>query len=223
MGLKKYHPDFAFSVNAVTPDEIDRYEMTQFVMPGTASTWWASAGTAGTSASQALVMINRLPDYPRNVNFALAGSAAGMAGTLTYNGYDQFGSLYQESISFGTAANGGTAVGTKVCARMESGTLNYGTAVGAGTPAIGFVPGTGCLLGLPHKISAATDVVAMSQIAGTGAITFNGGTIAGFVSTAQHAVRPVAALTGTQVINVWARSTYNPVYETRVSNLTQAV
>src|SRR5689334_14037264 len=115
-GLKRNQPALQVPKHqfAVTPDEIDRYEIYTIVTPGTASVWYASAGTAGTSAAQALVIINSIPDYPRNVRFALAGSAAGMAGTLTYNARDQFGSVFQENISFGTAANGGTAVGTKV-------------------------------------------------------------------------------------------------------------
>lgn len=208
---------------AITADEIDRYEVARFDMPGTSAVWWASAGTAGTSSAVALAIINRIPDYPRNINFALAGTGAGMAGTLVANGFDQFGSQITESLSFGTAANGGTVVGSLVFGQLIGGTLSYGTAVGNGTPAIGFVPGTGCLLGLPVKIRLTTDVVSLSMNAGTGPVTYNGGTIAGFVNTAVSAIRPVAALTGTQTIGAWVKSTYNAEQLGVVSNLQQPV
>jgi len=82
-----------------------------------------------------------------------------------------------------------------------------GTAVGNGTPAIGFVPGTGCLLGLPVRLAGTTDVVHIGMNAGTGAVTVNGGTVAGFVNSTVHAIRPPAALSGTQAINVWVKPT----------------
>lgn len=208
-GLKKHlHAlSIAKSEYAVVPDEIDRYEVFT-IKPAISTTFFASAGTAGTAASVAMTITNRIPDWPRNINFILAGSAAGMAGTLVVNGRDQFGGSIQESIGFTAADNGGTTVGTKVFAQITSGTLNYGTAVGNGTPGIGFVPGTGCLLGLPVKIGKAADVVHLGMSAGTGPITYGGGTIAAFVDSGVHAVRPAAALNGTSVINVWVKPSY---------------
>ena len=106
MALKNFDlPSIKVLGQLVTPDEIDRYEIFNVSMPGTASVWWASAGTSGTADTVAAVVINRLPDYPRNINFALAGSAVGMAGTLDVNGKDQFGVTISESLGFGSANN----------------------------------------------------------------------------------------------------------------------
>jgi hypothetical protein len=207
---------------AITPDEIDRYEVFS-IRPAANIAFWASAGTAGTSAAIPLVLVNAVPDWPRNINFALAGSHGSMVGTLVANGKDQFGSEITETISFTRADNGGTGVGTKVFGQITSGTVYYGTAVGAGTPAIGFVPGTNCLLGLPTRIGAATDVVLLSQTVGTGAVSYGGGTIAAFVDTGVHAVRPAATVTGTSLVTVWVNPTYNNENNARMANLSQAV
>jgi hypothetical protein len=221
-GLKRNQPALRFSKSefAVTPDEIDRYEVFS-VRPAANTNWWASAGTAGTSSAIALALISPLPDWPRNINFALAGSHGSMVGTLVANGKDQFGSSITETITFARADNGGTGVGTKVFGQLSSGTVYYGTAVGAGTPAIGFVPGTNCLLGLPTRINAATDVVMLSQTVGTGAIAYGGGTIGTFVDTGVHAVRPVAAVTGTSSVTAWVKSTYNNENNAVMANLSQ--
>lgn len=209
-GLKKhiYALNIAKSEFAVVPDEIDRYEVFT-INPGLSATMLSAAGTAGTASAIAMTIVNRTPDWPRNINFALAGTGVGMAGTLDVNGRDQFGGSQTESLGFGSADNGGTVVGSKVFAQITSGTLRYGTAVGNGTPAIGLVPGTGCLLGLPVKLGASTDVVHLGMNTGTGVITYNGGTIAGFVNTSVHAIRPAATLTGTSVINVWVKPSYS--------------
>lgn len=221
-GLKLYHPDVRFAANKVTPDEMDMYRVYS-VRPAINVRWWASAGTAGTAASTAFTILNRLPDVPRNINFILAGSATGMAGSIDVDGKDQFGNTISETIGFGSADNGGTVVGTKVFAQVTSGTLRYGTAVGSGTPQIGFVPGTNCLLGLPDKIKAATDVLHLGHAVGTGAITYGGGTIAAFVDTGMHAIRPAASLDGTAHITVWYKPSFNPEATPVVANLTQAV
>jgi hypothetical protein len=224
MAIKQFVPELTILREKISPDEIDRYEVYS-IRPAVNGYVWASAGTAGTSAAVALTVKNT-PDWPRNINFALAGSHGDMTGTLNVNGKNQFGATQTESITFTAAANGGTAVGTKIFSQITSGTLNYGTAVGAGTPSIGFVPGTACLLGLPVKLRAATDVVHLSQATGTGAITFNGGTIAAFVDYGVSAIRPVATLDGTAVINVWVKPTYaGETYAggTYMSNMTALV
>ena len=170
----------------------------------------ASAGTSGTADVVAAVINNKIPDYPRNVQFSLAGSAAGMTGTLTLNGRDQFGSAITEAFTFAGASNGGTVAGTRVFAQFESGTLAYGTAAGVGTPGIGFVPGTACLFGLPVKIASENDVVHIGMSAGTGPISVGGGTnIGSLVDTGVHAFRPFAAFGGTTFFNVWVKSTFN--------------
>lgn len=230
-GFKRSQPGIRFSGEKVTADEEDQYVIYSIGQPGTAVAWFASAGTAGTSTNTAYVIINRYPDYPRNINYILAGTGAGMAGTFTTNGYDQFGNKVTEVVAIGTAANGGTVVGTTTFARVDSGTLNYGTAVGNGTPQIGFVPGTACLFGLPVPIAGSADVVFASMLAGTGAITLNGGTVGALVTATTPAggtppvasFRAFAALTGSQTINVWIKSSYVPDSIPVVSNLKLAV
>ena len=204
----------------VTWDEMDAYRALS-IQPAINVRWWASAGTAGTASAIALVVVNRLPDWPRNVNFILAGTGVGMAGSLDFNGKDQFGNTITETLGFGSADNGGTVVGTKVFAQFDSGTLRYGTAVGNGTPQIGLVPGTACLLGLPDKINGTTDVVHLGFSLGTGAVTYGGGTIAAFVNSPMHAIRPAAALDGTAEVVVWYKSNYDATGIGTVNNLTQ--
>ena len=219
-GIKSFLPDIKILDRGVTWDEMDAYRVLT-LQPAINVRWWASAGTAGTASSIALAMLNRLPDWPRNVNFILAGTGVGMAGSLDLNGKDQFGNSITETIGYGSADNGGTTAGTKVFAQLDSGTLRYGTAVGNGTPQIGFVPGTACLLGLPDKINGTTDVVHLGFAVGTGAVTYNGGTIAGFVNSPMHAIRPVAALDGTAEVMVWYKSNYDATVVGTVNNLVQ--
>lgn len=207
-GIKSYLPDIKIQKQGVTWDEMDAYRVLT-IRPAINVRWWASAGTAGTAALGTFTMVNRLPDWPRNINFILAGSATGMAGSIDVSGKDQFGNTIAETLGFGSADNGGTVVGTRVFARLDSGTLRYGTAVGSGTPQIGLVPGTNCLLGLPDKINGTTDVVHLGFNLGTGAVTYGGGTIAAFVNSPMHAIRPAAALDGTAQVMVWYKSTYD--------------
>ena len=219
-GIKLFLPDIKILDQGVTWDEMDAYRVLS-IRPAINVRWWASAGTAGTAATTAFTMLNRIPDWPRNVGFILAGTGAGMAGSIDVRGRDQFGVTTDETIGFAAADNGGTSVGTKVFSQIDSGTLRYGTAIGSGTPQIGFVPGTNCLLGLPDKIRGTTDVVQLGFNLGTGAVTYGGGTIAAFVNSPMHAVRPAAALDGTAIINVWYKSTFDPTNIGTVANGTQ--
>ncbi len=219
-GIKSWIPDIKTYESGVTWDEMDAYR-TITVRPAINVRWWASAGTAGTASAIALVMLNRLPDWPRNINFILAGTGVGMAGSLDVNGKDQFGNSVTETLGFGSADNGGTVVGTKIFAALDSGTLRYGTAVGNGTPQIGFVPGTNCLLGLPDKINGTTDVVQLGFNLGTGAVTYGGGTIAAFVDSPMHAIRPASTLDGTAVVQAWYVSRFDATSVGTVANRVQ--
>src|SRR3990167_191988 len=216
MSFKRSQPGIRFSGERVSPDEMDNNFVYQINNPATTALgtlWVGSGGTAGTSSAVALVINNKYPDFPRNVAFNIHGTGAGMAGTLIINGDDQFGSQITETISIGTASNGGTAVGTRVFAQYRSGTVYYGTAVGNGTPNIGLDGGTSCLFGLPWKIGGTSNVISMSMSQGTGPISVGGGTAIGsLVNAGMHAVRPFAALGGTSFINVWVRPSYSSEY-----------
>lgn len=232
MAFKKNQIALRQATFGVTPDEMDRYEVYTVNNPATAllgPLFFASAGTAGTASSIALVVNNKYPDFPRNIQFSLAGTGVGMAGTATVNGQDQFGSAITESFGFGSADNGGTVAGTRVFGQIISGTLNYGTAIGNGTPGFAGVPGTACLFGLPVKIQSVTDVVRYGMSAGTGPISVGGGTNIGSLINAGtgpvpgvHAFRPFAAFGGTTFFNVWIKSTYNGENESVMAAGTQA-
>lgn len=225
-GFKHSQPGLRFANEKITPDEQDSYYIYDIGQAGTSSLWFGTCPIAGTSATGTVVISNTQADYPRNVNFTLVGTGAGMAGTLTYSAIDAFGSAYTETLKTGTASNGGTVVGTGLCATFTGGTVNFGTAVGNGTTQVGFVPGTGCFFELPIRIGSLTDVVFMSMLNGTGAVTYNGGSInaGSFVGTLGNGVgyvRPAQAVTGSQTINVWIRSTYSAELPWTFSNLKQ--
>lgn len=210
-GLKAHHPDISFAENQVTVDEIDRYEQYVVGFPTISTTWFGTPVVAGTSAVAAIVIVNAIADYPRNLQFAIAGSHGAMTGTAHVLGKNQFGEVITEDLTFNAASNGGTVDGTKVFAQVTAGTVSFGTAVGGGTARIGVgIAGTATLFGLPSRIGAATDVKLLTRSTGAGAQTVNGGTIAAFVDTDQHAVKAPADLTGTQIISVLYKPTYVP-------------
>lgn len=206
----------------ISPEEIDRYEQYVIAFPSISATWFGTFPVAGTAATGTLVIINAIADYPRNVEFALAGSAAGMAGTLALYGTNQFGSAINESLTFTAADAGGTAVGTKVFAQISAGTLSFGTAVGGGTASLGVgTTGTTTLFGLPCKIAGTTDVKAITRSTAAGAQTVGGGTIAAFVNKPFHAIKSPATLAGTTIITVLYKPTYDAEMEAKMANLSQ--
>lgn len=215
-GFKRSQPGLRFSGEKITPDESDEYVIYSVTNPGTANaTWWGTAAVAGTSATGTFVITNRNPDYPRNALFSLAGSANGLGGSTVITGFDQFGSVQTETIGFAGTNSGGTKAGTAIWGRVDSATMNYGSAVGNGTPKLGFVNGTSgagtCWFGLPVKIGGTADVRLMSISAGTGPVSVNGGSISSYVDTTRHAFYPGGySQTGTETINVWVVSSYNP-------------
>lgn len=213
MSFKIFEPGLRFGGQGVSPDEMDAYQVYTVNNPVTALLGVSSVGTAavsGTSGTTTLVVTSKYPDYPRNIALAVTGTGGGMSGTLTINGFDQFGSPITEAIGVGTADNGGTTSGTKVFGQFASGTIILGTAVGNGTTTVRFVAGTDCLFGLPVKIGATTDVVHYGHTTGTGMVNIGGGTAIGsLVNTNVHAFRPFAAFVGTSFFNVWVRSTFN--------------
>lgn len=209
MALKMHHNDFLQAANKVTPDEIGWTQHYSVINPSIGSTWFGTCAVAGTSAVKPVVLINGYADYPRNVRCVLNGSAVGMSGTFVINGYDQFGNTISESMSFGSADNGGTVIGTKVFAQVTSGTCNMGTAVGSGTTAIGVgTAGTTTLFGLPARLGGSTDIKTINgcftgvgtQTAGT--FVF-GGTPSSAANTVVHAFKaPADVAAGTVIYNV---------------------
>ena len=209
----------------VSPDEMDSYQVYNVNNPVTGLLGVTAVGTAavgGTSSVQALVVLSKYPDYPRNVALTILGTHGSLGGTLVINGEDQFGSAITETITVTNADNGGTTSGTRVFGKFTSGTVSLGTAVGNGTSSVRFTPGTDTLFGLPVKIGATTDVVHYGHTVGTGMVNIGGGTAIGsLVDTGVHAFRPFAAFTGTSFFNVWVKSTFNSE-EASIARGTQA-
>lgn len=226
MSLKRNNFALRVSGFQLSPDESDRYEVYTVNNPATTALgtlFVASAGTAGTASVKPLVVNNKYPDFPRNVNFNIHGTGVGMAGTLTINGFSQFGQAQSEALGFGSADNGGTVVGSKIFGQFTGGTVLFGTAIGNGTANIGFEGGTGCLFGLPVKIGATSDVISMTNSIGSGPISVGGGTAIGsLVDSTVHAFRPFSAVVASSYYTVWVRSTYNGENEGPLANGSQA-
>jgi hypothetical protein len=211
-GLKQHFPEFQFGAR-VTPDEIDRYDQYQVINPSISDVWFGTVSAA--TANAAYVLTNIRADYPRNVLFVALGVAGGMGGTAVVNGKNQFGEVITETLSFGSAAGGGTVAGTKIFAQVTSATFTPvglgGTAVGTAKlgVAIGTSATTAFVLGLPSKIAATTDVKAITWSKEHVSTTLNGGTIAAYVNTAQHGFTGSAVMGGTEVYTVLFKSTYD--------------
>jgi len=215
MSLKKYFPDIRFSGNKVTPDELGYDLQYTVVNPSISDSWFGTHAVRGTSGSNAIVLINGIADYPRNLRWVLAGSAAGMTGTATYNGLDQFGNVISETLTYTGAQNGGTAIGTKIFSEVTSGTVNFGTAVGSGTAKLGVgTAGTTTLFGLPWRLGGTTDIKRINgSFTGVGTSTAGtfvfGGTPSSAANITAHAFKaPADVQAGTVVYNVIARPSY---------------
>ena len=217
-GLKKYNQALRAGavgttppVGAITPDEMDTYVVYNVINPSISAVWLGTR-KSGTADVKALTVTNAILDYPRNLEFSIAGSSVGMAGTIAITGRDQFGAVATESLGFGSADNGGTVVGTQIFAHLTAATISFGTFAGAnrtGQLGVG-TTGTTCLFGLPVRIGGTTDVKLLTRCTAAGAQTVNGGTIAAFVNTTQHAIAAPATLTGTWSLHAWVKPTYNP-------------
>lgn len=213
MSLKRGVPglQFAYKNYAIVPQEIDRYEQFIVAFPSLDNKWFGTTAVTGTADTKALVIRNAIADYPRNVEFAIAGSHDAIGGTCIVNGNNQFGVNISETLTFSKASLGGTGVGTKVFAQITSGTIYFGTYAGSGTSRVGVgTTGTTTLFGLPFKIGGTGDVKNIAWQNGTGALTVNGGTVGGFVDATLHAIKAPTTIAGTMIMSVIAKPTYDP-------------
>ena len=226
MALKMHFNDFLNAGNKVTPDELG-YDQTYIVInPSIDTVWFGTTAVGGTTSTQAVVLTNKYADYPRNLNYQVAGSNA-LGGTWTVNGKDQFGNIQQESVVIATAVNGGSTLGTKIFSEVTNGTFSFiSGSVGNGTPKLGVgTAGTTTLFGLPAKLGGTTDIkVIRGSFNGVGTSTSGtfvfGGTPSSAANTTVHAFaapRDVAA--GTVIYSVLYRSTYPVMDETVLSSV----
>lgn len=211
----------------VSPDEMDMVVNYQVHLPTIGTTYIGTTPVGGTTSTQAVVLKNTFPDYPRNILYAVAGSNT-LGGTWTLNGKDQFGTTIQEIVVIPLTSNGGTQSGTKIFGQITSGTFSFltGGSVGNGTPHLGLAYGTGSgnvnKFGLPVKLGAYTDVKSITWIDNATVTTFNGGTLGTAITNGNIDVTnssfsgtKVVAATDKFIVNV--RSSY--VAEENYNNL----
>ncbi len=215
----------------VTPDEIDRYEQYVVIHPGTSHTAIGTAAVGTSTTTQAFVITNLRPDYPRNLLFDLSGSND-IGGTATINGFDQFGNAQTEALGFGTVVSPGTQyAGSKIFAQVVSGSMTFAAgSAGNGTPKLGYASGTanatgtalGYLFGLPTKIAKVSDVKGLTWDNNTTTTALFGGSIGTsvLVKTAQHAFRGTSAVALTDTYTVTIKSTWdNSGFVPKLANL----
>lgn len=219
-GYKNREPAFQAAGYKITPDEIDRYEVYDVIFPsqiGTVGT--AAAGTA--TQAKALVIVNKRPDYPRNLEAGVAGSAD-FGGVWVLNGKDQFGETISETFTVGTTANGGTTVGTMIFAEITSGTFTATSdSVGSGTSKVQCAQAEGTTrFGLPFRIKGTADVKSITWVNNFVGKAINGGTIGAYVGTGgfngySNYFKGTATIGTADVYRVVARPTYNADSDTR--------
>jgi hypothetical protein len=225
MGLKQYHPEFAFSGAQVDTDEIDMYVQYEVYAPGTSQTAIGTTAVGTSTQAKALVLINAVPDYPRNLFVTCSGSND-LGGTFVVNGKDQFGGTITESIGFATVVSPGTsAVGSKIFGAVTSGTWTFAAgSAGSGTPKLGVAyggtAGSTAWFGLPVRIGTVSDVKSISITKNFVPTTLNGGTIdSTIVSTSRHAFAGTAVLGTVDSFSVTLKSTYNNVGSSKIAGL----
>ena len=215
-GLIENNYQFVQAGGQVTPNEIDRYERINTGILSTSATWVGTAAGGTSTEAKALVLINRILDYPRNLLYSAVGTND-MGGTWVVNGFDQFGQPITETVANGTVAAGTpafTVAGTKIFASVTSGTFTVTTgAVGLGSARLGVAVGTAGTtafkLGLLTKIAGSTDVKAIGWVKENVPTTLGGGTIGAYVDATNHAFTGTAIMGGTESYNVLLKTTFD--------------
>lgn len=223
-GLGERFPEFQAAGHQVAPNEIDRYEYVHTGILSTSATWvgTAAGGTAGVNS--ALVLINTLTDYPRNLLYSSVGTND-HGGTWTVNGFNQFGDPITEVVGNGTVAAGTPAwqrAGTAIFSKVTSGTY-VGAGVGLGSARLGVAVGTaGTLafkLGLLTKIASTADVKHITWIKENVVTTLGGGSIGSYVDATNHAFTGTAIMGGTEEYKVILKPSWSNLQKTNLAKL----
>lgn len=217
-GLKKHHPDFTFSGNKVTNDEIDAYKTTWIVYPATSASWFGTAAAITGSTSGTFVPLQVQADYPRTPLVTLTcASSTITAGTVDLTGTDQFGNSITEAISL-LGTSGVTRAGTKIFKTITAGTITTANTGGQGTAlatitlgvAIGTTAGQVARFGLGYKIGAVGDVKTVTFI-NNGTVTgmTSGTGVTNFINATSHSFAGSMTVGGTHIYKIEALPTYN--------------
>jgi hypothetical protein len=210
--LKNHFPEFAFSGVKVAPDDVGYPLVYTAFYPSLGS---AEIGTAEGTKSQSIAFGLKKTnlDYPRNIRAVVIGpSGSTVGGTVVVNGLNQFGDSIQESIVVAVAADGGTTLGTKVFAKVTSGTTNFssGCNAGAGTGNLGVgTSGTTTLFGLPWRLGGTNDVVNYAFASVSAAQVVGSAAIGSYTDTGMSAIKALTDFGTASGLTVWAKPTHD--------------
>lgn len=180
-------PGFTTAGASVQQKDIDQYDTISIDSPSVSNTWIGTAAGGTNAQAKALVLINAVCDYPRNLLYSVVGTND-VGGSWTVNGFDQFGSAVTETAGFGTSAAGtpaGSVYGTAVFAKVTNGSFTFAAgSAGNGSAQIGF--GTNSngsaqsnWFGLLAKLGGTSDVKTITWITTNTVTTLNKGTALG--------------------------------------------
>jgi hypothetical protein len=215
-GLPQFIPGMG---GQVSQRDLDQYDSVTVQNPSVDGSWIGTTSGTGPASGIAVVVKNAYMDWPRNALYAINGITNGTyGGTFTANWLDQFGSAVTETVTIGTAVNGGSTFGTAIVERFLSGTFrpiaSAGTFIGTASIGVGTVTsGTfqNNWFGLMSKIGAVSDVKLIKWInSGTVANLANSGTGLGTqVSLANHAFQGTSNVVVTDVLTAVFKPTYD--------------
>ncbi len=225
MSLKRSRPETRFNGEKVDPDEINRYENYYIILPSSSTSWFGTAAIGTATQVKAFTITNRAADYPRNALLTIgADSGTLINGSAYVVGEDHFGVAQTETFGIALGTSPQSVAGTKIFSQITAATVTFGTAQVAflGTASLGVATGVTAgsqvfAFGLPVKIGAASDVVALSRIALFTGAAVQAGTPSAMVSTTLHAFLGTTALGTADSYYVRVLSTYNSENDTLLS------
>ncbi len=205
------NPGFVTAGAQVQQRDIDQYDLIAIDSPSVSNAWIGTAAGGTNAQVKALVVVNAVCDYPRNLLYSVIGTND-VGGTWTVNGFDQFGSAVTETAGFGTKAAGtpaGSVFGTAIFAKVTSGSWTFASgSAGNGSAQVGF----GTLsngsaqsnwFGLLAKLGGTSDVKTITWITTNTVTTLAGGTALGtLVGFQGNGSLPSSAFQGTSGVAV---------------------
>lgn len=225
-GLAESQPAFVSAGAQVAPTDVDQYSTVVVGNPSTSATWFGT--TIGTDSNTAITMLQTLADHPRNLYYTVSGVSAGTyGGIFTTKGVDQFGHPFTESVTIGTAVNGGTAFGTVIAAKVSSAafatTASAGTFIGTANIGFGTLSNGSAQsnwFGLLTKIAGTSDVKMITWINnGTATGIAKGTNIGTSVSLANHAFQGTSGVAVTDSYRVVMKPTFDNSGKANLANL----